>query len=132
MKLGLEQALGIHEDAIGLRAKRATLIAANLANADTPGYKARDMDFAALMSGVSTSLVSPQLSRTHTQHIAAGGSGFSFEPLYRIPLQPAVDNNTVDTQFEQAEFLKNAIAYQSSLTFLSGKLRSLRTAIRGE
>lgn len=132
MAFGLEQVLGIHEDAISLRTKRASLIAANLANADTPGFKARDIDFSAVMSGVSDALVSPKLIRTHSQHIAAGGSGFAFEPLYRTPLQPSVDNNTVDTQLEQSEFLKNAIAYQSSLTFLGGQLRSLRTAIKGE
>ena len=132
MPFGLEQVLGIHEDALRLRTQRAALIAANLANADTPGFKARDIDFASLMSGVSDSLAAPRLSRTHTQHIEGGGSGVGFEPLYRTALQPSVDNNTVDTQVEQAEFLKNAIAYQSSLTFLGGKLRSLRTAIRGE
>lgn len=132
MTFGLERALGVHEHALELRTKRAALIASNLANADTPGFKARDIDFRALMSGASDSLLAPELTRTHAQHITAGGSGFELEPLYRTPLQPSVDNNTVDTQVEQAEFLKNAIAYQSSLTFLSGRLRSLRTAIRGE
>lgn len=131
MSLSLDKALGIHAQALALRARRAEVLAANLANADTPGYKARDLDFASVLSGAQGERIG--LAATVRGHLsgeaAAAGSGAL---LYRVPLQPSIDGNTVDTQTEYAEFARNALQYQASLSFLNGRIRTLMTAIRGE
>lgn len=135
MSISFSNALGIHEQALELRVNRAEVLANNLANADTPGYKARDLDFKAILgnemnsqSGASTLA----MSKTDGQHLSQSGTGASGELLYRTPSQPSVDGNTVDTQEEMAEFMKNTLQYQSSFQFLNGKFKSLTSAIRGE
>jgi flagellar basal-body rod protein FlgB len=136
MPINIDSALGIHADALALRSRRAEVLANNLANADTPHYKARDFDFTtALAKAQGLSPVnSVRLVTTQPGHIAAnaGADRMDAELQYRIPNQLAPDGNTVDTQIEQAEFTQNAIQYQTSLTFLSGKIRGLLTAIRGD
>jgi len=120
---------GIHELALGLRARRADLLAANLANADTPGYRARDLDFsAALEQAIGGS--AEGLRRTHPRHLGAGRPQDTVR--YRVPLQPSLDGNTVEPHYEKAEFMENAIRYQATLTFLGSRIRGLRLAIRGE
>jgi flagellar basal-body rod protein FlgB len=127
----LDKALGVSPQALALRAQRTELLSANIANADTPGYKARDIDFAAAMRSASGQ--QEAMLRTHERHMnAAGSTGTSPEPMYRMPSQPSLDGNTVETQREHAEFMDNAIRYQASLNFLDGRIRSLRTAIRGQ
>lgn len=130
MPISFDQALGVHEQALRLRAKRADVLAANLANADTPHYKARDFDFnRALQSARQSQGVA--LKTTHANHLPADGNS-SAEVLYRVPNQPSLDGNTVDSQTEQAAFAQNALEYQASLNFLSARFKSLRAAIRGE
>jgi flagellar basal-body rod protein FlgB len=103
------------------------VLAANLANVDTPGYKARDFDFAAVLSGTTTA---PGVTRTHARHLGAGAA--TNPPLgYRNPYQPARDGNTVEADMEFARFAENSIAYQASLMFVNGKISGLRTAITG-
>ena len=136
MPISIDSALGLHADALALRSQRAEVLARNLANADTPHYKARDFDFKSALAnaqGLST-VSSVRLVATQPGHIAAsaGAGRTDAELQYRVPNQPALDGNTVDTQIEQAEFTQNAIQYQTSLTFLSGKIRGLLTAIRGD
>jgi flagellar basal-body rod protein FlgB len=135
MPANLDQYLGIHAAALDVRSRRGELIANNLANADTPGYQARDIDFRqalARAAGEQTSGVS--LSTTNAGHIG-GGTSASAEAnpdlKYRTPLAPALDGNTVDAQIEQAAFAENAVRYQATLTILNGKFRSLLTAILG-
>lgn len=125
-----DQAFGIHATALGLRSQRAELLANNLANADTPGYKARDLDFRAILAGQAGG--GERLRRTHERHLDAAVGAAGGEPLYRQPLQSSIDGNTVDTQIEQAEFMKNAMAYEASLRFLNGRIGGLMTALRGE
>jgi flagellar basal-body rod protein FlgB len=141
MPMDIDQALGIHALALRLRAARAELLAANLANSDTPGFKARDLDFRAAfeqaLGQTTTPATAVVLRVTHPAHLAggtAGGLDPSLEAFvrYRVPMQPALDGNTVDARREQAEFMDNAVRYQASLTFLGGKLRTLLMAIRGE
>ncbi len=134
MPLDLDQAFGLHARMLGLRAQRAEVLAANLANSDTPGYKARDFDFAALLAaGPQAGLPPVTLATTHASHQQADGTlSGGAEMLYRVPHQASLDGNTVDTQIEQAEFARNAMHYQASLTFLSGRIRTLLTAIRGD
>lgn len=136
MPINIDSALGIHADALALRSRRAEVLANNLANADTPHYKARDFDFKSSLAKAQgqSPINSVRLVTTQSGHIAAnaGAGRIDAELQYRIPSQPSLDGNTVDTQIEQAEFTQNAIQYQTSLTFLSGKIRGLLTAIRGD
>ena len=136
MPLNLDQYVGVHATALDVRARRTELIANNLANADTPGYKARDLDFRAAMARASgeTPTSGVHLSTTQAGHI--GGKATADVPgdpdlKYRTPLAPALDGNTVDTQLEQAAFAENAVRYQATLTFLNNKFRGLMTAILG-
>ncbi|MCL6414440.1 flagellar basal body rod protein FlgB [Aestuariirhabdus sp. Z084] len=136
MAISFDRALGIHPQALEFRAQRAEVLANNLANADTPGFKARDVDFASVMKqqeGVQDTEGQQKLSRTHQQHV----SGFidetaDTELLYRVPSQPSVDGNTVDSQREITEFTQNKIAFESSFTFLNSKFKGLSTAIKGQ
>ena len=135
MPLNLDQYVGVHATALDVRARRGELIANNLANADTPGYQARDIDFRQAMAraaGDKTAGVS--LSTTQAGHIsgaASANAAGSPDLKYRTPLAPALDGNTVDAQIEQAAFAENAVRYQATLAFLNSKFRGLLTAILG-
>jgi len=120
---------GVHEQALNLRAHRTEVLATNLANADTPGFKARDFDFSATLSGAAAGQ-SQGLQATHARHIQTS-SAQRPALAYRNPFQPARDGNTVETDLEFARFAENSIAYQASLRFLSGRISSLRMAIGG-
>jgi flagellar basal-body rod protein FlgB len=131
MSISFSRALGVHEQALVVRSRRAELLASNLAHADTPHYKARDIDFKAALEAARAGQ-GGGLARTHEGHIAAGAPGAGGEPLYRIPEQPSLDGNTVNRRVEHVKFTENALHYQASITFLSGRFGGLRTAIRGE
>jgi flagellar basal-body rod protein FlgB len=132
MRFDLDSYLGIHQDAMMLRSRRNTVIASNIANADTPGYKARDIDFQqALQQAQGGQPAAGTLRTTHARHIG-GGDAVGGAPLkYREPMQPAVDGNTVETEREQAEFSKNAVRYQASLSFVNSSIRGMITALKG-
>lgn len=130
--ISFSNALGVHEQALGLRVKRAEVIANNLANSDTPGFKARDIDFASAL-GAATASSPLHLSVTHAGHQRATGAGGSDIPLsYREPLQTSLDGNTVDEQHESAEFARNAVEFAASFRLLNGKFNGLSKAIKGE
>ncbi len=127
----MDNLFGIHATALKLRANRAELLAANIANADTPNYKARDIDFKHVLkqAGSNTS----EMKTTNDRHLtSAGMSKMGANIMYRIPDQPSLDGNTVDLQTERAAFMENSMMYQASLRFLNGKISGLMTAIRGE
>lgn len=129
--MNIDKAFGIHDDALLLRSRRAQLLADNLANAETPGYKARDLDFRAVLGGAMQDPV--RLAATRPGHMGGEGRGMSeADLLYRQPVQPSLDGNTVDTEVEQAQFMQNSIQYEASLRFLSGRISGLITAIKGE
>ncbi len=132
MPLNIDSALGPMPDALILRGRRSEVIASNLANADTPNFKARDFDFHSMMQTARSEQVA--LKTTNSHHIALNGAGGvdNESLLYRVPNQPSLDGNTVDLQTEQAAFAENAVNYQATLTFLSGRIRGLMSAIRGE
>ena len=142
MALDLDGYLGIHAKALQVRSRRTELLATNLANADTPGYKARDLDFKAAIaaaSGSTSSHLAPLATRSG--HISTGAIGPDGLPSrdaldgflkFRTPLAPSLDGNTVDAQLEQAAFADNSVRYQATLQFLSGRFRSLMTAITGQ
>jgi len=129
MAISFDKALGIHERALGVRAQRAEIIANNLANADTPGFKARDVDFKAMLASQMEPAAAMKV--TSERHIAAA-TPESGELLYRNPTQPSIDGNTVDTQQEMAEFSKNALGFQATFQFLNSKFKGLTSAIRGD
>jgi flagellar basal-body rod protein FlgB len=127
----MDNLFGIHATALKLRANRAELLASNIANADTPNFKARDIDFKRALKLAANN--SGEMVTTNARHInSAGKSKNGAEIMYRIPSQPSLDGNTVDLQTERSAFLENSIMYQASLRFLNGKISGLKTAIRGE
>jgi len=134
MRFDLSKAFGIHQQALLLHSKRAEVLASNIANADTPNYKARDIDFKTLLKQSMGDQSTLRMETTDSQHIGGDNSlaGSDFDLLYRQPLQPSLDGNTVDSEFEKAEFTRNALQYQVSLNFLSGKIKNLKRALSGE
>jgi flagellar basal-body rod protein FlgB len=124
----LDRALGVHSSALQLRARRAELLGDNIANADTPGYLAKDVDFAATLRDAQGL---GNLNSSHAAHFSSG-SGSSGRAQYRVPVQPAADGNTVDSHLEKSAFTENAVAYQAELEFLGARIRNLLSAIRGE
>lgn len=133
MPFSFDQILGVHQPALMTHSRRAQLLASNLANADTPGYKARDIDFKQALQHVGESFDTPGgLRRTHTQHIALQEPGADFQTKYRIPNQPSLDGNTVEQQVEMAAYTDNTMRYLAALRFLNGKFNGLRTAIKGQ
>ena len=129
----IDAALGIQPRALTVAAKRLELLAANMANADTPGFKARDIDFrAALQSALDEANGSAgTLQTTHSGHLQPAAPGVD-APKYRVPNHPSLDGNTVDTQLEQAAFAEVAVRYQASLDFIDSRVAGLRRALRGE
>lgn len=122
MSIDFKQALGVHQDTLRLRAERTRVLASNIANENTPGYQARDIDFAAALQSV----VGGQES---------GGLRFDADGedlRYRVPYNPSQDGNTVELGVEQAAFSQNASEFQTSLTFLGMELRGLAKAIAGQ
>ncbi len=124
------QAFVTHGQALKLRALRNEVLSSNIANADTPNYKARDLDFrAALQAAQGGRLPMKTTSPGHTQ--PPGVNRLGTEVLYRVPTQPTLDGNTVQTDVEQAAFAENAVQYRASLAFLNGAISTLRFAIKG-
>ncbi|PZU57317.1 MAG: flagellar basal body rod protein FlgB [Sphingobium sp.] len=109
---------GVHGKALALRSQRLNLLASNIANASTPGYKARDIDFDAALKEAS--------EKNDTTQAVKDSMG------YRIPLQPSLDGNTVELSTEQTLFAENAVKYQTTLSFLEGRINTLTRALKGE
>jgi flagellar basal-body rod protein FlgB len=132
MPINFDSALGIHADALRVRSQRAELLASNLSNADTPGYKARDIDFKSALK-MANSGETGMMKTSHHNHIQPNNS-LSNSPhvQYRSTVQDSLDGNSVDEQIEQAAFMQNSIQYQASLDFLGGKFNGLLKAIKGE
>lgn len=133
MTISFANALGIHESALHVRGQRASMLADNLANVDTPNYKAKDLDFKQVLSratGASKETFAVQV--TNDRHLNAQGFDANPDTLYRVPHQPSIDGNTVEDQIEHAEYMKNALQFQASFTFLNSKFKGLTSALRGE
>ena len=133
-----ESIFGIHESALKIREQRAELLANNLANADTPNYKAKDLDFRSALqdaSNGSSRFESTSMAKTNSRHIDSDSSGFASTSsylMYRQPTQPSLDGNTVETHIEKAQFMENGLQQTATLEFINGKITGLRGAIRGE
>lgn len=129
MPTSIDRVFGVHAQALQLRARRGELIASNLANADTPNYKARDLDFRHALDNAQSATA---IKSTHASHISHANAGGAPSTLYRVPGQSSLDGNTVDTQLETTKFSENAVRYQTTLRFLNGKISGLMKAIKGE
>ncbi|HEX8592515.1 MAG TPA: flagellar basal body rod protein FlgB [Pseudomonas sp.] len=135
MSISFDKALGIHEQALNFRAKRAEVLANNITNADTPNYKARDLEFSSVLAAENDKAKNGTfaLNKTNNRHIEAEGVGDTDGSLlYRTPSAPSLDQNTVDAQVEQASYAENAIGFQASFTLLNSKFKGLVAALRGE
>jgi flagellar basal-body rod protein FlgB len=127
-----ENLFGIHETALLLHGERLGVLATNLANADTPGYKARDIDFSAVLSQTQGETQLP-LQVTHAAHITFDDSELPPGELkYRNPYQASLDGNTVEMPVEQAAFSENNVRYQASLNFINGRISEMQLAIAGQ
>lgn len=127
---------GIHESALLIRRDRAELLANNLANADTPNYKAGDIDFRKAISDASyhqSSQSNSAMNRTNARHIEGFAEPSTSEFLkYRMPTQPSLDGNTVEAHIEKAKFAENAMQYQATLEFIDSRIKSISGALKGE
>ena len=127
---GIDKALGISPQVLALRTQRMHLLTANIANADTPHYKARDIDFRSALEQAKTSLA--QLNMTNARHMPLAGAAEQPTVLFRQPLQESTNGNTVDAQSEHAAFMENAMRYQASLQLLDNRIKGIKNAIKGE
>jgi len=131
----IDAALGIHPHALTVGARRLELLAENMANADTPHYKARDIDFRSALRSVlaeHSGGAAATLRTTHSGHVHGAARDGLGEAQFRIPNHPALDGNTVDPDLEKAAFSEAAVRYQASVDFLAGRIEGLRKALRGE
>lgn len=120
--------LKFYADTLALRSRRGTVLATNIANAATPHFKARDVNFDAEIQKIAKTNV---LTTTHNKHIPMA-SAREGELAYRQSVNPSLDGNTVEMVVEQTEFSENAVRYQTSLAFINGRIAGLMSAIRGE
>lgn len=130
----LDSEFGFLQSALNLRANRQQMLASNIANADTPNYKAMDFDFpAALQHAQGGREGRSTLNATDTRHLQPKGSNpFGAKALYRVPTQPSIDGNTVDMDIERSQFTDNAIHYQFMLDRVTNKVKTLLSAIQGQ
>ena len=132
----LTDTLAFHGQALSLRSERQRLIASNIANADTPGYVARDMNFAQALREATGTLkpATTAIANPQPGNLAAGGFGARSETalLYANPSQTNLDRNTVDMDRERANFADNAVKYEATLRFINGDVRTMLDAIRGQ
>jgi flagellar basal-body rod protein FlgB len=130
----LDKELNFHHQALSLRAARQELLSGNVANADTPNFKAKDIDFASVLHeklSLTTNLNKVSLNTTSSMHINSAAPGvFGDNMLYRIPLQPSADGNTVDMDMERTRFADNAIKYDASISFINNEFRNLAMAMQ--
>jgi flagellar basal-body rod protein FlgB len=130
MPINFDKAFGIHDNALLLFERRTQLLAENIANADTPGYKARDIDFNSALRNAQVNQV--KMAATQQGHIQLPANSLDQHVQYRVPDQSSADGNTVDMQKEQAAFAENNIRYQTTLNILSRRISGLVSAFKGE
>jgi flagellar basal-body rod protein FlgB len=130
----IDQALQFQQTALQLREARQELIASNIANADTPNYQARDIDFASALQGaLGNQPGSLQMASTAPQHLggSAGASVLGAPVQYRAVIQPSADGNTVNMDAERAQFAENTIRYEASLKFVGQQVKDILTTLQG-
>ena len=132
MAISIDKVMQYHETALLLRSKRTEVLAANIANANTPGYKAKDFDFSRALQEAQSSQKSSMM-KTHPDHYGSSANSVDVSMQYIIPFQTGTgDGNTVDLPSQQTAFAQNAMEYQMSMHFLNRKIKGMITALKGE
>jgi len=121
--MGSNSLFGVHGAALAVRSQRMGVLASNIANASTPGYKAKDIDFREALNAIENAGPSGGVN---------GIGSIDSAIKYRVPLQPSIDGNTVELSTEQTAFAENAVAYQTTLAFLNGRISTLTRALKGK
>lgn len=132
MAISMNGMFGLHENVMHLQSRRAQILAQNLANSDTPGYKAKDIDFAAALKSIGKGKVGAPLKTTKGNHIQPQGFFMGAESLYRQPTQSSLDGNTVESHVEMAAFTENSMRYLMTLRIMSGRVNKMLSAFKGE
>ena len=130
MPINFDRVLGVHDKALMLFERRNQLLAENISNADTPNYKARDIDFDSVLRNQQSDRL--MMNATHEGHISLSKNTIDQQVGFRVPTQSSADGNTVDVQQEKAAFAENAVRYQTTVTILSRRLSGLLNAFKGE
>ena len=132
MAINFDKAFGIHQHTMVARSKRAEVLAGNIANADTPNYKAKDIDFQQVMKNARNKQSTQTMSLTHEKHFKIPSVGHD-DTLFVRPDQPDTgDGNSVNLQEERNKFLENSMEYQASVKFLGGRIQGLKKALSGQ
>ena len=121
--------LGFHASALQLRSRRNEMLASNIANAATPNFKARDIDFDTELKRINKI---GNVETTNSSHFSSIQKRIGKDSVYRLPIHPSLDGNTVEMAVEQMKFSENVMRYQTTLSFLNNKISGLRSAIKGE
>ena len=121
--------LGFHASALKLRSRRNEMLASNIANAATPNFKARDLDFDTELKRINKI---GNIQTTNNSHFASIQKRIGKDSVFRLPIHPSLDGNTVEMAVEQMQFSENVMRYQTTLSFLNNKISGLRSAIKGE
>ncbi len=133
MAITLNDEISFMRNALNLHAQRQQLLAGNIANADTPNYKAVDIDFAKTLQAAMGPNQPVVLATTAPGHIQSANSNpLGAKTMYRDAVQPSIDGNTVDMDVERAQFIDNSIRYQFALDRVSGKFQDMQTALKGQ
>ena len=127
----IDNAFGLSPQVLAIRAERMNLLAANIANADTPQYKARDIDFRAALDSARAERTTTSLITDQPGHIDASDTFSGDHVMYRVPSQLSLDGNTVEPHQEHTAFMDNAMRYQASLNLLDSRIKGLMSAIKG-
>ena len=132
MPLNINQQFDLHTRVLGLANQRLELLADNIANADTPNYKARDFDFASTLKAAMAGRQGGDLplAQTASAHLSGSGAGAPVRLMYRVPSQGSVDGNTVDMDIERGQFSENAVQYEAGLTFITHQIKLLNAALQ--
>ena len=130
----IDNALSFQQQALGLRAYRQQVLAGNIANSDTPNYKAMDFNFSAALKEAVAGRQDGGLSisRTNSAHLSGNAGGGPVRLMYRTPAQASVDGNTVEMDVERAQFSENAIQYEAGVTFITHQLKMLMSAVQSQ
>lgn len=136
MTNAIDRMFNLHQTALSVRGYRGQVLASNIANADTPGYQARDVDFKAALTRASGAQMPEAglMLKTSARHMSAmpiQGSTPAGPLVYRAVTQASIDNNTVDVNVERAQFADNALRYEANLNFISGQIKTMLAAIQG-
>lgn len=131
--IGWQNIFGLYDKALGLREEKISLISSNLANEDTPGYKAKDINFKAIMDSSSASVDEPlALTKNASVDFSGGEDNTKYPIQYRVPMSPSADGNTVNPHYEKTAFMDNVVRYNSTLAFIQSRKAALIQVIKGE